>query len=84
MGPREGLGVLEDTNPLPLLEIEPRIVQPVAKSAHRLQKLIFLQQYRHRTYAVTDTNLQGRLIPVACRSAAARLLRLRVRIPLGA
>jgi len=32
------LDVLEDTNPLPLLDIEPRIVQPVAESQHRLGK----------------------------------------------
>jgi len=46
VGPRAGLDVLDDTNPLPLLEIEPRNVQPVAESAHRLQKLVFLLQYR--------------------------------------
>jgi len=47
VGPIDGLDVLDDTNPLPLLEIEPRIVQPVAELAHRLQKLIFLLQYRN-------------------------------------
>jgi len=42
VGPRDGLDILEDTNTLPLLEIEPRIVQPIAESAHQQQKLIFL------------------------------------------